>query len=204
MQFDAAPQSWPCAVCDRPSSPRVHPGCQERIAANLDALPQLYRQLADVLVPGRRGGEGRTGTRTAPLPCSLDALDLRSRGGIEGVLAGWAADLCEREGWTLTQYGSVEAAVDGYADLLRRNLIRLCDEHPAIREIADELRQTVGQARRLIDGERPPRRVYVICPCSQRLGFTLDTLGLRCPNCQQQHGHSELLDLPLAERSTAA
>ncbi|MFH8738477.1 MULTISPECIES: hypothetical protein [unclassified Streptomyces] len=33
--------------------------------------------------------------------------------------------------------------------------------------------------------------------------LTLDALGLRCPNCQTQHGHADLLDLPLAERSVA-
>jgi hypothetical protein len=203
MQFDAAPQSWPCAVCDRPSSPRVHPGCQERIADNLDALPDLYRDLADVLVPGRRGGEGRTGTRTAPLPCNDDALDLRCRGGIEGVVGGWVRDLCEREGWEFPEYGRVETAVTEYAKLLRANLNLLCDEHPAIREIADELRATAGQARRLISGEDPPRRIKVKCDCGHPLRFTLDTLGLRCPNCQQQHGHDDLLDLPLAERSAA-
>jgi hypothetical protein len=202
--LDADPQSWPCAICDNTARTRVHPGCRQRIRDNLAELPALYRQLEGALYPGRSGGDGRSATRTAPLPCSLDALDLRARGGIEGVLASWAADLCEREGWDLPAYGTVETAVEGYSGLLLLNLTLLCDEHPAIREIADEVRATVGQARRLIDGERPPRRVHVICPCGQQLGFTLDTLGLRCPNCQTQHGHAELLDLPLAERRAAA
>ncbi|CAM5602122.1 hypothetical protein [Streptomyces coeruleorubidus] len=197
-----APQSYPCAVCDRPSVPRVHPGCQDRIKENLDALPSLYRQLAEALVPGRRGGDGRTATRSAPLPCSIEALDLRARGGIEGVLASWAADFYEREGWTLPQYGSVESAVSGYSGILVINLRLLCDEHPAIRELADEVRQVAGQARRVITGEAPPRKVPVACPCGRVLRVTLDTPGERC-GCGQQYGHDELFRLPLAERRAA-
>jgi len=198
------PASWPCAVCDRPSVPRVHPGCQERIAANLAALPGLYRALAVELIPGRRGGDGRSATKSAPLPCNLDVLDLRSRGGIEGVVASWAADLCERERWQLPQYGTVEAAVEGYSGLLLINLSAICDEHPAIRELADELRKIVGQARRIIDGEEPPRRVPVQCGCGQVLRVTLDTAGVRCPGCETSYGHAEALRLPLAERRAAA
>ncbi|MFD5910268.1 hypothetical protein ACFWHL_16275 [Streptomyces massasporeus] len=197
-----APQSYPCAVCDRPSVPRVHPGCQDRIRENLDALPGLYRQLAGALTPGRRGGDGRTATRSAPLPCSIEALDLRARGGIEGVLASWAADFYEREGWTLPQYGSVESAVAGYSGILVINLRLLCDEHPAIRELADEVRQVTGQARRIITGEAPPRKVPVACPCGRVLRVTLDTPGERC-GCGQQYGHDELFRLPLAERRAA-
>ncbi|MGY4902539.1 hypothetical protein [Streptomyces sp. 900116325] len=199
-----APQSWPCAVCLRPSVPRVHDGCVDRVRQNLLALPGLYRQLGDALVPGRHGGGGRSGTRTAPLPCNLEALDLRSRGGIEGVLATWAADLCDREGWTLTQYGSVEAAVDGYAELLLMNLRMLCDEHPAIKELADELRQIVGQARRIVTGEKAPRKVPVACPCGHILKVSLDTPGERCPSCGEQYSHRELFDLPFAGHQVAA
>ncbi|MEU6768549.1 hypothetical protein ABZ916_39325 [Streptomyces sp. NPDC046853] len=197
------PASWPCAVCDRPSVPRVHSGCQERIRDNLDALPGLYVELADSLQPGRRGSDGRSATRSAPLPCNLDALDLRSRGGIEGVLASWNADLCEREGWTRHEYGSVETAVRHHAAQLSMNLGLICDEHPAVREFADEIRQITGQARRLTTGERPPRRIGVACPCGHTLRVTLDTPGVRCGGCGQQYGHAEVLGLPLAERSAA-
>lgn len=197
------PQSWPCAVCLRPSTPRVHNGCAERIHDNLSDLPGLYRALEDVLHPGRRGGDSRASTRTAPLPCSLEVLDLRARGGIEGVLGSWAADLCERERWTLRQYGTVEAAVDGYAELLLDNLTMICDEHPAVKELADEIRQITAQARRLVTGETPPRRVAVACPCGTTLRITIDTPGIQCGGCGEQYGHTEVLRLPLAERAAA-
>jgi hypothetical protein len=193
----------PCAVCDHPARERVHRGCQQQMADALRELPSLYRQLADALTPGRRGGDGRTGTRTAPLPCNLDSLDLRGRGGIEGVVGGWARDLCEREQWDVPDYQSVQAVVDWSCTILGLNLTLLCDEHSAIKEIAGELRQISGQARRIVTGEKPPRRVPVICPCGWTLRVTLDTSGVKCPGCETQYGHGDIFRLPLAERRAA-
>ncbi|MGW6872872.1 hypothetical protein ACWGHA_11115 [Streptomyces xanthophaeus] len=193
-----------CELCLRPATSRVHEGCQQKIRQNLLELPGLYGALAEALEPSRRGDGGRSSSgRAAPIPCNLETLDLRARGGIEGVLATWSADLCEREQWQLPQYGTVEAAVTGYADLLLRNLTMICDEHPAVREFATELRQIAGQAERLITGERPPRRIPVTCPCGTVLRITLDTPGARCPGCEVQYGHAEVLRLPMAERSAA-
>ncbi|MFB6977727.1 hypothetical protein [Streptomyces scopuliridis] len=199
------PQSWPCAVCDKPSKTRVHDGCREHIKANLLALPGLYRALEEELTPGRRGNSGgRPGTHGAPIPVSLEVLDLRARGGIEGVLGGWARDVCDRENWTVPALGTIEAIIKWGAGLLLANLPMICDEHPAIREIADELRQITGQARRLITGEKPPRHIPVACPCGQVLRITLNTAGERCPGCAAQYGHTEVLRLPMAERRVAA
>lgn len=199
------PQSWPCEICLRPSVPRVHDGCRQHVADNVTALPGLYRQLEGDLLPGRHGDSGgRPGGGSAPIPVSLAVLDLRARGGIEGVIGGWARDLCDRERWQVPVLGSVEAIVDWGAGLLLRNLPMICDEHPAVRELADEVRQISGQARRIITGEVPPRRVPVTCPCGQVLRVQLDTAGARCPGCETQYGHSEVLRLPLAERRIAA
>jgi hypothetical protein len=193
-----------CELCFRPAATRVHDGCKQKIRDNLTRLPSLYAALADALQPTRRGDGGRASSgRTAPIPCNLEALDLRARGGIEGVLATWAADLCEREQWQLPQYGTIEAAVNGYADLLLRNLTTICDEHPAVREFAAEIRQIVGQASRLTTGEKPPRRIPVQCGCGTVLRITIDTPGARCPGCETQYGHAEVLQLPMAERTAA-
>jgi hypothetical protein len=202
--IDDAPETQPCAVCDKPArSERVHRGCRQRINDNLAELPTLYRQLGDALTPGRRGGDGRSGSRTAPLPCNVDALDLISRGGIEGVVGGWARDLCEREQWDLPDYTSIHAIVDWACATLQLNLTLLCDEHPAIKEIAQETAHVAGQARRIITGEKPPRRIGVSCTCGRTLKVTLDTAGVKCPGCSTQYGHSELFKLPFAERRAA-
>ncbi|MFF9624246.1 hypothetical protein [Streptomyces griseosporeus] len=200
--IDDATDATPCAVCDRPARERVHRGCRERMDANLRELPQLYRQLGTALHPGRRGGDGRTATRTAPLPCSLDALDLIGRGGIEGVVGGWARDLCEREAWDIPHFGTIAATVDWACGILGLNLTLICDEHPAVRELADELRSVTAQARRLITGEKPPIRIPVGCAsCGHTLRVTLDMDGIRCPVCQQQYNHAEMLNLTPTRRA---
>lgn len=193
----------PCAVCDKPARERVHRGCRERIAGNLRALPQLYRQLADALLPSRRGdGPAVSGTPGRGLPGG-EALDLRARGGVEGVVGGWARDLCEREQWDIPAYQSVQAIVDWSCAILYANLPMICDEHPAVKELAHELASTVGNAQRILTGEKKPRKIGVACPCGHTLRVTLDTAGVRCPACETSYGHSEALRLPLAARSAA-
>ncbi|MFV8127506.1 hypothetical protein [Streptomyces syringium] len=206
MYDTAAPASWPCELCNHPSVPRVHDGCRARLDTNLAALPGLYRQLAEALVPGRRGGDGRTGSRTAPLPVNLDALDLRARGsGIDGVLTSWERDIREILGWAPPPFrGTVEQQVDGATAFLRGNLGWICDEHPAVRELGAEIRQVVGHARGIVTGERPERRVAVACPCGHTLSVTVSTPGARCTGCGQQYGRTEVLRLlPLAPRTAA-
>jgi predicted Zn-ribbon and HTH transcriptional regulator len=202
--LDDAPETIPCAVCDKPAHERVHRGCRERMAANLRELPGLYRQLQGALVPGRRGGDGRTGTKTAPLPCSLEALDLRGRGGIEGVVGSWARDLCEREEWDIPDYRSVAAIVDWSCGILALNLAMICDEHPAVAEMARELNQIAGQARRIITGEKPPIKIPVGCEgCGFILRVSLDMDGIRCPRCQAQYDHRAMLNLTPTRNAAA-
>jgi hypothetical protein len=91
----------------------------------------------------------------------------------------------------------------GACGILGLNLAMICDEHSAVRELADELRSVVGQARRIITGEKPPIRIPVACHFGRTLKVTLDTAGVRCPDCSTQYGHSEALRLPLVERRAA-
>lgn len=198
------PQSWPCPLCLKPSRDTVHASCRQHVYEDLGQLPDLYRQLADALQPGRRGDTGRSGTRTAPLPCNLEALDLRSRGGIQGVLTSWEDDVRDTLTWEDRPFrGSIEQDVDGSAGFLQTQLAWICDSHPAAKEFADEIRQIAGQARRLITGDRPARRIPVACPCGTVLRVTLDTPGVRCGGCETQYGHAEVLRLPLAQRAAA-
>lgn len=200
----AAPASWPCELCDRPSRDRVHDGCRDRLDCHLAALPVLYRQLAEVLLPGRAGGDGRAGSRAAPLPVNLDALDLRARGGIEGILTSWERDCRDLLGWSPPPFrGTVEQQVEGAVIFLRGNLWWICDEHPAVREFAAEVRQITGRAGVVVTGEKPERRVKVACPCGHTLSVTISTPGARCGGCGEQYGHTEVLQLPEAGRRAA-
>ncbi|WP_405769244.1 hypothetical protein OG539_32690 [Actinacidiphila glaucinigra] len=203
MTMSAAPTSWPCAICRKPSVPRVHDGCRQHLDDNLAALPGLYAKLEDTLVPGQRGSDGRTGTRTPPMPANADALDLRARGGIEGILGGWVRDVCEIEGWTCPYYGRVETAVTEYVRFLRNNLLAICDTHPAVREIAVEVGTIRGQAERLVNGEPGERKIPLLCDgllddgsaCGATIKITISTIGKQCPRCGTQRDRQQLLGL---------
>lgn len=193
-----------CEICRRPSVPRVHAGCQGRLDTQLAALPRHYRALAAELAPGRRGTDGRTGSRTAPLPVNERVLDLRARGGIEGVVTTWERDVRELLGWEAPPFrGSIEQTVDGAVAFLRTNLNWICDQHPAVYEFAQDVRRLRSECDAILGGERPPRRIPVACPCGTVLKVTLDTPGRQCSGCGQQYGHAEVLGLPLAERNAA-
>ncbi|MER7151235.1 hypothetical protein [Streptomyces lydicus] len=199
----AATEPEPCALCRKASRSRVHPGCRARIAEHLADLPVLHAELAEHLAPSRGGDGGRAGTRTAPIPCSLEVLSLTSRGGIEGVLAGWEASTRELLGWDAAPPRTVDLSVGVSARFLAVNLTWICDHHPAVDDLARELAALTAHARRILTGDRPERRIAVACPCGHTLRVTISTPGARCDNCGQQYGHSEALQLPLANRAAA-
>lgn len=197
-------ESWPCELCGRPSRARVHPGCRAHVDEGLAALPGLYRALAGVLAPGRRGGDGRTASRTAPMPVSEPVLDLRAWGGIEGVVTTWERDARETLGWEPPPFrGSVEQTIDGAVIFLRGNLAWFCDAHPAVGELAEDVRRLVGECERLITGERRERRVPVTCPCGTTMRVTISTPGEQCRGCGTQYTREAILDLPVTERRAA-
>ncbi|MFB7647164.1 hypothetical protein ACFC0S_16930 [Streptomyces sp. NPDC056084] len=198
------PASWPCEICRRPSVPRVHAGCQERLDDNLAQLPHRYRALAEALAPARRGSDGRTGSRTAPLPVNERVLDLRARGGIEGVVTSWERDARDLLGWSPPPFrGSIEQTIDGAVAFLLANTGWFCDQHPAIYEFAQDIRRLRSECDAILGGEPRPRRIPVTCPCGTVLRVTLDTPGRQCGGCGIQYGHSDLFELPLAERNAA-
>ncbi|MET7924764.1 hypothetical protein ABZT43_12360 [Streptomyces sp. NPDC005349] len=179
--------------------------CTRRIDEHLAAIPGLYARLSGALAPGSgSGGPAVSGSRTAPLPLRLEPLSLAARGGVVTVLQTWLIDWFELLGFRHPRWeGGLQDQCDDVVDRLRINLPWAAASHPAVDEFAREISQLRRQCETQVTGERPPRRVRVACPCGQPLAFTLDTLGLRCPNCQTQYGHSELLSLPLAERAAA-
>jgi hypothetical protein len=182
--------------------------CADRIDQQLRGLAGsdgLYARLRLALTPGSGGGgPAVSGSRTAPLPVRLEPLSLSSRGGIVTILQTWLVDWHEQLAYRYPRWdGNLQQQCDQAVQRLRVLLPWAVEQHPAIAEFAHELATITRQCRGQVDGERPPRRVHVECGCGQRLSFTLDTLGLRCPTCQTQHGHGELLRLPLAERRAA-
>ncbi|MFI5769612.1 hypothetical protein ACIA74_13835 [Streptomyces sp. NPDC051658] len=183
--------------------------CTDRIDGHLRALAGpdgLYARLGGRLAPGSGGGgPAVSGSRSAPLPVRLEPLSLMARGGVVTVLQTWLVDWHDRLGWGHPRWnGDMQQQLDEVAQALRVNLPWAAASHPAIDECAREISQLARQCEQQVTGERKPRTVPVACPCGQTLKVTLDTPGARCPGCGEQYGHSELMDLPLAERPIAA
>lgn len=179
--------------------------CQDRGQTMLRTMPDLYIQLGDLLQPGAGRGEGRvSGSKTAPLPCSLDVLNLRARGGAVTLLGDWENAVRGELGYTAAVFrGSFEQTLGEVTGFLINNAPWIYASFTALEDFHRELRQLHGHAQTLTTGERLPRRVTVQCDCGATLRVTLDTPGARCDGCGAQYGHTEILQLPLTERNAA-
>jgi hypothetical protein len=208
MYPDDATETTPCAVCDQPARERVHRGCRDRMADALRELPGLYRQLQDALVPSRRGGDGRTATKTAPIPTNEEALDLRGPGEetIVGVLTRWEDHVRAALDWEPRPFrGCIEQTVAGSAPFLLLQLPWICEQNQdAVQKFATEIGKIAGRARRLVEDERPPIRIPVACrDCGHILRVSLDMDGIRCTRCQKQYDHRAMLELTPTRRAAA-
>ena len=183
--------------------------CVERIDRQLRALagPEgLYARLSAQLAPGAgNGGPAVSGSRTAPVPVRLEVLSLMTAGGpVLGPLETWVRDWETHGRADMCEAGTLQQRVDHAVGTLRFNLAWAAANHEAIDEFGREVALMWRACERQITGERPARTVPVACPCGAVLRVTLDTAGARCAGCGKQYGHSDLMELPLAERRIAA
>lgn len=75
------PVYHPAGEPRHPHWPPVCDGCRTRARTTLEAIPEAHDRLWRTgLIPGSGGGEHVSGTRTPPLPTSLDALNLLGPG----------------------------------------------------------------------------------------------------------------------------
>lgn len=180
--------------------------CEDRIAVRLGAIPGLFERLGDHLARGSAGGgPAVSGSKTAPAPCRIDVLNLRTAAGpVLAPLETWARDWEEAGYAEIGERGSSVARVTHACRTLRFNLSQAVAKHPALEEFAGEVSSIWRTLSRIVEGEAPPRKIAVTCPCKQTLRITLDTRGETCPRCGAEYGHSEVLRLPLADRRAAA
>jgi hypothetical protein len=179
--------------------------CQDRGIQMLRALPTLYAQLGDLLQPGAGRGEGRvSGSKSAPLPCSTEVLNLRARGGLVTILASWEDAVRDELGYTAATFrGDYLQTLTGVVAFLVANAPWIYSSFEAVDEFHSEVRERHGHARTLALGERPPHRFGVVCTCGSTLKITLETPGKKCDACGAQYDVSGLRHLPLADRRAA-
>lgn len=180
--------------------------CEDRVAVHLGAIPGLFERLDDHLHRGAgRSGPAVSGSKSAPIPCRLDVLDLRTeKGPVLAPLETWVRDWEEAGYAQVNEAGSATDRVGHACRTLRFNLSRAAAHHPAIDECVDEVATIWRTLTRITTGETAPRRIAVVCPCQQTLRITLDTRGETCLRCGAEYGHADVLRLPLAERRAAA
>lgn len=206
---DATPPT--CAVCGRQRRYdeldrwTCRP-CQHRLDERLAWIEWAYGELAHHLVPGSRGSGGRvSGSRSAPMPFTAEAADLRGPGdeAIVGKLLvhedSWRATLRYPK---VTFRGSLEQTLAATVAFLRGNLLWACTSYPDLDDLDRDLAKLYGRARPIVTGEKPETKVTVRCGCGGTLRITLSTPGRRC-GCGVSYSWEELRDLPLADRAAA-
>ena len=180
--------------------------CADRIDSHLGAIPRLFARLGEHLERGAAAtGPAVSGSKTAPIPCRIDVLNLRTAAGpVLAPLETWVRDWAEAGYAEIGERGTAAARVTHACGTLRFNLSRAVAEHPAVEEMAGEVASIWRTLSRIVEGETAPRRIAVTCPCQQTLRITLDTRGETCPRCGAEYGHADVLRLPLADRRAAA
>jgi hypothetical protein len=97
----------------------------------------------------------------------------------------------------------MQQQLDDVVRALRINLEGAASTHPAFNDFVQEVANLVRQCERQITGERKERPIAVACPCGTVLHVTVSTPGAKCRGCATQYTRSEILDLPIAQRTAA-
>jgi hypothetical protein len=197
-----------CAVGQHPDreveASQVCAGCIHRIACDLRDVADLYVRISLRPAAGAAGPRV-SGSREAPLPLHLDALDLTMPARAEGLTAagrepdpggvplqvGYLSvasvlDLWVRDWRETRQRGEGLPAPTAVilADWLGKRLDWACAEHPAIAEFAGEIRQ-LRSTLHALTGDSParPERLPAPCPGCDLLALIRDHAGVRCRAC---------------------
>lgn len=190
-----------CVVCQHPDrqveTGQVCPGCAHRTACDLRDIADLYAQIS--LEPSiSAAGPRVSGSREAPLPLRVDALDLTmpARAGTihdehgdqcghiaaASILDSWVDDWRSHRG---KGEGRPLPTVVILADWLGVRLADACQDHPAIGAFADDMRRLRRALRAVIgDGPVRPERLPAPCPGCDLLALVRDHDGVRCRNCR--------------------
>lgn len=175
---------------------QVCPGCAHRIACDLHDIPDLYARIS--LLPSTGAAGPRvTGSREAPLPLRVDALDLTmpARAGsvhdlhgdqtghiaVASILDSWVDDWRGQRG---KGEGRPEPYVAVLAGWLGVRLAEACADHPAVDEFAADMRRLVRSIRAVI-GDAPvrPERLTAPCPGCDLLALVRVDDSVRCRAC---------------------
>jgi hypothetical protein len=178
--------------------------CQRRIDDHLRDLAGpygLYARLCLRMEPGARSNGPRvSGSSAAPIPVSLDVLDMTSDGGVVSVLEDWVEDWSTYGLGIQGAAGRLQHRVDQAIGTLRRNLPQAALRHPALAAFASEIHLIRRRCETHVDGERVAH-FKVTCGCGWPIRFAVDTPGITCPGCAADYGLEEIRQLAEDQRA---
>ncbi|WP_330349610.1 hypothetical protein [Streptomyces sp. NBC_00582] len=155
------------------------PECALTTINRLTLLPRMWASLEPWLTPGTSGTAqygGRVRRAEAPLPLDTEVLDLRSAGGIAGVLEDWRDAVWE------TRSRPVPARSGALANRIRTAAAQLVGEIYFIAlweqggSLAHEIRRLVDRVRAVVDqGDRDPQQHTFLGYC-----IAVDPSGIVC------------------------
>lgn len=182
--------------------------CEKRLSLTLKSIAGptgLYARLCLRTEPGKTGnGPTVSGTRGSKMPPNETILSLITNGGIVSDLETWVADWATY-GLATTRTGNrLQYRVDQAVQTLRLNLPQAALRHPALDEFHAEIGAIARRCKAIVDGEKPPIRLRVTCPCGHAVPFTINTEGETCHGCGTEHSRRDIFNLQLTERRAAA
>jgi hypothetical protein len=166
-----------CVICQRRPYERaqVCESCRTWLAGVPAQIVEAYALLPDAMLPATDGGQRVSGSREAPLPLAVDALDLtlparaatvhdphgdqHGHQPVATILDTWVRDWAGHRREHLP-----EPTVAILAGWLRDRTEWACDQHPAVDEYADELRGLVRTLRIITGTARLVVRLPTPCP----------------------------------------
>jgi len=150
------------------------PGCTKTTRVRLEALPVLYRGLAPLLTPAASIGQGRTGKGgPAPIPVTLDVLDIRGPGGMASLLESWVdAARHERHRPEQPHTGSPQGRVDRATDELLGHMPWIVVSWSEAGDFAREIRELARSVSSIIRPAAPTERGTRVgrCPAQHEDG----------------------------------
>ncbi len=191
-----------CELCEQGQGGDAYlcAGCTAAIGQQLAALPLLYRNLAEELVPlgsnWPRGHGGGRGTRAdAPMPLAEHPLVLRANGGMVSILESWRAVLHEDRGWTApVLLAGIEPRVWAAVQHLTVNLPWIAAQWPAAGEFAREIRDLYREVTSITAPDPRPGVRIGHCPampdgqlCGAVLRIERGEDTIRCPWCSAEY-----------------
>ncbi len=185
-----------CIVCPvlrskssprKPNRPHVCDGCRERLAVDLAAIGPAYADLDPAPVRGQSEILTRVFESKPPLNLNELSLEGPGLGTPRAILSTWCRSIAEDLGHELPP-----DSVAAMADWLGARLVRLCDEHEAVDDLAADIRQIAGELhvyeraaeKRGHSAGRCPRQRYDDGdPCNAPLACDPFDSRITCPRC---------------------